>query len=197
MGDLRVDTPRNGRRGAASHTDEIQAGNIHVPAADFDFASSNAKFDKAALTRPAREFDSDSESGSEDVKTNPSDSEGEKKREKERREEDREKEKEKEKTKARAKDTAYNPSKSFFDSLTPNSLSSRGGAQGYRSGGGRGRGRGYGRSRREEEAQRNMATFGETTPPSSHLTTGWGGRRGGPRRGGYTPQGMVPNGRPG
>ncbi|KAF8575787.1 hypothetical protein K439DRAFT_1655375 [Ramaria rubella] len=182
MGDLRVaDAPRTGRRGHASHLDEIQAGNIHVPAADFDFASSNAKFDKAALGKPDSDSDSeDSESGSEDVKTNPSDSEAERKKEKDKKE------------KPKGKETAYNPSKSFFDSLTPNSGTIRGGGQAR---GGRGRGRGYGRSRREEEAQRNLMTFGEATPPS--LASGWGGRRGGPRRGGYASQGVVSNGRPG
>jgi protein LSM14 len=189
MGDLRVaDAPRNGRRGNTSHGEEIQAGNINVPAADFDFASSNAKFDKAALAKPESDSDSsdsDSESGSEEVKTNPSDSEAEGK------EKDR-----KEKEKAKGKEMAYNPSKSFFDSLTPNSLGNhKVGAQMHRGGGGRGRGRGYGRSRREEEAQRNLMTFGETTPPS--YATSWGGRRGGPRRGGYVSQGVVPNGRPG
>lgn len=189
MGDLRVtDAPRNGRRSNASHGEEIQAGNIQVPAADFDFAGSNAKFDKAALGKPDSDTDSsesDSESGSEGTKTNPSESEVERKREKDR--------KEKEKTKG--KEMAYNPSKSFFDSLTSNSLgSNRGGAQVHRGNGSRGRGRGYGRSRREEEAQRNLMTFGEAIPPSH--ATGWGGRRGGSRRGGYASQGVVQNGRP-
>lgn len=187
MGDLRVgDGPRSSRR---VNGEEIQAGNINVPAADFDFASSNAKFDKAALLKPDSDSDSsesDSESGSEDVKTNPSDSDAERKKENDR------KEKEKHKT----KETAYNPSKSFFDSLTPNSIGNgKGGGQTQRGGGGRGRGRGYGRSRREEEAQRNLMTFGETTPPS--YSSGWAGRRGGPRRGGYASQGVVSNGRPG
>ena len=190
MGDLR-DAPRNGRRGNASHGEEIQAGNIHVPAADFDFAGSNAKFDKAALTKPDSDSDSDSsgsdsERGSEGLKTNPSDSEVERKKEKDR----------KEKEKPKAKETAYNPSKSFFDSLTPNAIgNNKGGAQANRGSGGRGRGRGYGRSRREEEAQRNLMTFGETTPPS--YATSWGGRRGSSRRGGYASQGIVANGRPG
>jgi protein LSM14 len=152
---------------------EIQAGNIQVPAADFDFQSANAKFNKAAAKQS---LPSDSE-GSED--TNPSDTEAVKK--------------EKEK-----KEAAYNPSKSFFDSLTPNSLGPRGGLGGGqshpRNGTGRGRGRGYGRSRREEEAQRNIMTFGEAIPPSQG--TNWG-RRGGGRRGSYPSQSVVTNGRPG
>ncbi|KAF8522201.1 Scd6-like Sm domain-containing protein [Hysterangium stoloniferum] len=177
MGDLRVgDAPRNSRRNVMSN-DEIQAGNIQVPAADFDFQSSNAKFDKVAA-KPAPP--SDSEGSDED--TNPSDAEAVRK------------EKEKEK-----KEAAYNPSKSFFDSLTPNSLGPRGGLGGGqahpRGGAGRGRGRGYGRSRREEEAQRNLITFGEAIPPSHGA--GWGGRRGSGRRGSYPSQTGMTNGRPG
>ena len=53
------------------------------------------------------------------------------------------------------KDKAYDPQKSFFDSLT-------GGGGGGGSGGrGRGRGGAAGRNRREEERERNVATFGE------------------------------------
>lgn len=175
MGDLRIEAARNGKR-----ADQIQTGNIHVPATDFDFESANAKFDKAALAKPLEESESDSES---DAETNPSNA-GDK----------REKDK-------KGKEPAYNPSKSFFDSLTPNSLPARGGGQGHGGGrGGRGRG-GYGRSRREEEAQRNLMTFGETMPLSQPSWSGGrrGGRRGGSAGvlGGYPTRGVATNGRPG
>ncbi|KAG7442469.1 uncharacterized protein BT62DRAFT_996620 [Guyanagaster necrorhizus] len=92
---------------------------------------------------------------------------------------------------------AYNPEKSFFDSLTPAPV--RGGG-----GGGRGGGRGGhpGRNRREEERERNVATFGEPggvglMGPGAYVN-GWGGygRRGGgrPRRGG-PPHGVEVNSR--
>ncbi|GJJ12063.1 hypothetical protein Clacol_006304 [Clathrus columnatus] len=182
MGDLRVEAAaaRGGRR-----PNEIQAGNIHVPATDFDFVSSNAKFNKVALAQPIEESDSDSDS---DAETNPSNAGDNNKDEK----------KEKEK---KAKEPAYNRAKSFFDSLTPNSLPPRGGGAGGQARGagrgGRGRG-GYGRSRREEEAQRNLMTFGETAPPSQ--SPNWNARRGGRRggaTGGYSTQGISTNGRPG
>lgn len=155
MGDLRVEAARNGKRGG-----DTQAGNMQVFTTDFDFETSNAKFNKAALVE---ESDSDSES---DAETNPSNA-GDKK--------DKEK---------KAKEPAYNPSKSFFDGLTQNSLHARGGGVGGQGrGGGRGgRGRGgYGRSRREEEAQRNLMTFGEAMPAAQ---PSWSGRRGGRRGGG-------------
>lgn len=151
MGDLRVSGGTRGRRG-----NEIQAGNIQVPATDFDFQGSNAKFDKMALAKPAADSDSYSDS---DV-TNPEDAEAKERNDK----------KEKEKT----KEPAYNPVRSFFDSLTPNS-----GPRGNPARGGGGRGKGRGRSRREEEAQRNLMTFGEAIPPSSANGLGRrGGRRG-------------------
>jgi protein LSM14 len=73
---------------------------------------------------------------------------------------------------------AYNPQKSFFDSLTP----SRGGPGGGERGRGRGRG---GRSRRDEERDKNVATFGEPggvglMGPGAYVG-GYGGRRGGGR----------------
>jgi len=181
MGDLRVSDPmRNGRR---ANGEEIQAGNIQVPSTDFDFASSNAKFDKAALAKPVEE-DSDSDSDADSELTNPEDLEAQAKKEKER----------KEKEVAKAKESAYNPQKSFFDSLTPNSVGApRGGHPGGRGGG---RGRGRGRSRREEEAQRNLLTFGEAIPPAN--ANGFsrrGGRRGG-GGGGYNAQSGMSTGRP-
>ena len=89
---------------------------------------------------------------------------------------------------------AYNPQKSFFDSLssgTPPAPSGGGGRRGGR--GGRGGAGAGGRNRREEERERNVATFGEPggvglMGPGAYVG-GWGGygRRGGggrPRRGG-------------
>ncbi|KIJ34678.1 hypothetical protein M422DRAFT_51910 [Sphaerobolus stellatus SS14] len=179
MGDLRVsEAARNGRQGS-----EIQAGNIQVPAADFDFASSNAKFDKSAMVKPVvAESDSDSDTDS-DV-TNPEDVEAKEKKEREKKEKEEQK-------------GAYNPKRSFFDELTPNTMGGpRGGATGGRGGSGSGRGRGRGRSRREEEAQRNLMTFGEATPPphANGFTGRRGGRRGGGGGGNYNPHGGVTTG---
>jgi len=77
---------------------------------------------------------------------------------------------------------AYNPGKSFFDSLS----SSTQAPPPAQHGSGRG-GRGGGRNRREEERERNVATFGEPggvglMGPGAYVG-GWGGfgRRGGGR----------------
>ncbi|PPQ65647.1 hypothetical protein CVT24_011801 [Panaeolus cyanescens] len=92
---------------------------------------------------------------------------------------------------------AYNPQKSFFDSLSSSASTPGGGPQGERGGGHQGGGRGRrggpggGRNRREEEREKNVATFGEPggvglLGPGAYVG-GWGGygRRGGrPRRGG-------------
>lgn len=84
---------------------------------------------------------------------------------------------------AEEEEKAYNPQKSFFDALTP--------ARGGPGGGERGRGRGGrgGRSRRDEERDKNVATFGEPggvglLGPGAYVG-GWGGygRRGGGRGG--------------
>jgi protein LSM14 len=188
IGDLRVSHNnhpnttggRGGRRGGRGGRDNVQ---IKVPATDFDFQSSNAKFDKAALT-PRSTSVAGKESGDEGAgdATAATDAEKEEKE----------------------KETAYNPQKSFFDSL---SSSSHGGPPpgagapngGGHSGNGRGRrgGRGMGRNRREEEREKNVSTFGEPggvglMGPGAYVG-GWGGygRRGGrPRRGG--PQGGGP-----
>jgi protein LSM14 len=131
-----------------------------IPLTDFDFASSNAKFNKPASPAGADEDGKD------------------------------------------PKEKAYNPQKSFFDTLTPGppmNSNGRGGGQGR--GGDRGRGgRGRGGRRREEERERNVATFGEPggvglMGPGAYVG-GWGGygRRGGTggqrggRRGGPPPQ---------
>jgi protein LSM14 len=86
---------------------------------------------------------------------------------------------------------AYNPGKSFFDSLS----SSTQGHPPAQRGGGRG-GRGGARNRREEERERNVATFGEPggvglMGPGAYVG-GWGGygRRGG-GRGRRGPQGQT------
>ena len=86
---------------------------------------------------------------------------------------------------------AYNPGKSFFDSLS----SSTQGQPPAQRGGGRG-GRGGARNRREEERERNVATFGEPggvglMGPGAYVG-GWGGygRRGG-GRGRRGPQGQT------
>ncbi|KAJ7446890.1 Scd6-like Sm domain-containing protein [Mycena galericulata] len=190
LGDLRVSnanangggrrqrTRRNGGGGGVAQDGGAQGG-VAVPSADFDFASMNAKFDKAALAaraQPAHDSGSDH--------TNPSD------------EEDggagAGKEKEKE-------GVAYNPQKSFFDSLSsPPPFGPKGGqgqnqgqyqGGGRGGGGGRGRGRGgYGYNRREEERERNVATFGEPggvglLGPGAYVG-GWGGYGNGGRRGG-------------
>ncbi|KAG6840828.1 hypothetical protein C0991_004051 [Blastosporella zonata] len=195
LGDLRVSngaatTARGGRRGGAGAggrgRGDGQQQQIKVPTTDFDFAGSNAKFDKAALTpKAAAPSKQAQDEGEESESEEGEDKEGEDKKEKEKETEDA---------------TAYNPSKSFFDSLSSNTQApaptnpngSGGGFRGRR--GGRG---GVGRNRREEERERNVATFGEPggvglLGPGAYVG-GWGGygRRGGgrPRRGG--PPGNV------
>ncbi|KAF8912223.1 Scd6-like Sm domain-containing protein [Gymnopilus junonius] len=88
-------------------------------------------------------------------------------------------------------ETAYNPQKSFFDSLSSSSANAASGSAGGQGRRGRGGAAGGGRNRREEEREKNVATFGEPggvglLGPGSYVG-GWGGygRRGGrPRRGG-------------
>jgi len=160
LGDLRVNTggQRGGRRGGR----DVKAGDLRVPATDFDFQSSNARFDKSALAtsgKPTKNTDVDED------KADGSEEEGE--------------------VKTKEDDTAYDPKKSFFDQLsssaahpTPNGVT-----------GGRGRGRG-GRSRREEEREKNVATFGEPggvglMGPGAYV--GGYGRRGGRSRRGSAP----------
>jgi protein LSM14 len=98
----------------------------------------------------------------------------------------------------------YNPSKSFFDNISSDANSKKpaprppgergggprdGGEPGAGHGGrGRGRGGGYGRSRRDEEREKNVATFGEPggvglLGPGAYIG-GYGGNRGRRRRGG-------------
>lgn len=171
IGDLRATNGpvgRGGRRGHHGHGPTVKGSEFKVPATDFDFASSNARFDKSAIApkkgkegkegKDASEGEGVSSEGGADT---PSKEEDDKER-------------------------AYNPQKSFFDSLSSSTQSvpppSRGGA-GRRGGGGR--------NRREEEREKNVATFGEAggiglMGPGAYVG-GWGGygRRGGgrPRRG--------------
>jgi len=158
LGDLRIDQQQGGRGGRRNR--DIKAGDIRVPATDFDFQSSNARFNKGAVGPPKqnKEKETNGDDGVQD----------------ERSEDGEAKEKE--------EDVAYNPKKSFFDAL---SSSAAGPGQGVGQGGGRGRGRG-GRSRREEEREKNVATFGEPggiglLGPGAYV--GGYGRRGGGGRG--------------
>ena len=164
LGDLRSSTGNanatntstrgGGRRGGNNR--DVKVGDLRVPATDFDFEGSNARFDKSALAPPlsAKSDGSVPEEGEvqEDEK-------------------------------------AYNPGKSFFDSLSSSTQAQppaqRGGTRG---------GRGGARNRREEERERNVATFGEPggvglMGPGAYVG-GWGGfgRRGG-GRGRRNPQG--------
>ncbi|THH31109.1 hypothetical protein EUX98_g3069 [Antrodiella citrinella] len=159
LGDLRVTEvngvpqvpQRGGRRGGGGRGQQ-QGHEIRVPNTDFDFQGSNARFDKAAL----------SPRGTPTVEGSPVEGEEAAQAKKE-------------------DDTAYNPKKSFFDSLSSGSnaptADNRGGGRGGRRGGG-------GRNRREEERERNVATFGEPggvglMGPGAYVG-GWGGygRRG-------------------
>jgi len=181
LGDLRVSNGHpnhgpggrgGGRRGHGHHGHQDgKQGEIKVPATDFDFQSSNARFDKAALApKKPKEV-------SDDEITNPSDDDTAEKPQVKEKEKEKEKEQE---------DKAYNPQRSFFDSLSSSTQAvsiPRGGGHGGRRGGG-------GRNRREEERERNVATFGEPggvglMGPGAYVG-GWGGygRRGSrPRRG--------------
>ena len=153
IGDLRVSNgagqqQRGGRRGGRQGP-EIKAGDLRVPATDFDFESSNARFDKAALAPSPR--GTPKNEGAETPEGEPKEDE---------------------------KDHAYNPKKSFFDTLSSGSNGPVG------DGRGRGGRRGGGRNRREEERERNVATFGEPggvglMGPGAYVG-GWGGygRRG-------------------
>jgi len=183
LGDLRVNgggtntthTSRGGRRGhgggpRSGRANEVEQ--IDVPATDFDFESSNAKFEKAARS-PVPSKDDTAANGN----TSGNNSEGPE------RETDQ-------------FGLAYNKSTSFFDSLSSSADALASGAGGGHNGGGRGRRGGgggggtTGRNRREEERERNVATFGEPggvglLGPGGYVG-GWGGygRRGGrPRRG--------------
>ncbi|KAJ3487185.1 hypothetical protein NLI96_g3718 [Meripilus lineatus] len=182
----------HGGRGGHHHTHHgdssgVKVGDLRVPTTDFDFASSNAKFDKAALgPRPAST--SGAEGATATAETNGAEATGST---------ENGKGKEKEQPNGAAEGAtaedgrppAYDPKKSFFDSLSSGSNAPTAGEGNGRGRGGR-RG-GGGRNRREEERERNVATFGEPggiglMGPGAYVG-GWGGygRRGGRgRRGG-------------
>ena len=158
LGDLRIDQQQGGRGGRRNR--DIKAGDLRVPTTDFDFQSSNARFDKNSVG--AAKQNKEKEKNGDDAPQDEGSEDGE--------------------VKEKEEDVAYNPKKSFFDSI---SSSASGPVQAGGQGGGRGRGRG-GRSRREEEREKNVATFGEPgglglMGPGAYV--GGYGRRGGGGRG--------------
>lgn len=173
IGDLRVDNvpnthgaPRGGHGRRGGRHGEAKTSDIRVPTTDFDFEGSNARFDKSALgptgrpnpksgeATPNGEAENDGADGVEvEEQKGKDDQKG---------------------------PVAYNPTESFFDSLSSGSAEPASGGRGR--GGRRG---GGGRNRREEERERNVATFGEPggiglMGPGAYVG-GWGGygRRGG------------------
>ena len=137
---------------------------ISVPDSDYDFVGMNERFKKVV---------SNGQTPESEVTTNPSE------------EAEVGAEEVKEKTEDSTKE-AYNPKKSFFDSLSSSAAAL---APSPRGGGGR---RGMGKSRREEEREKNVATFGEPggvglMGPGAYVggygrRGGRGGRRGGGAR---------------
>ena len=181
LGDLRVNggggsggpipmhPNRGGRRGQPRAGRITEVEQITVPATDFDFQSSNAKFEKESRSpAPAKDDNTNGEASGETI--NSEGQEGEKD----------------------PVSPAYNKSTSFFDSLSSSADAPAPVVDGGQNGAGRGRrgGGSLGRNRREEERERNVATFGEPggvglLGPGGYVG-GWGGygRRGGrPRRG--------------
>jgi protein LSM14 len=181
-----------------------------IPSTDFDFQANNQKFDKSAAARQHSLLAgaiADTTSGT----VSPSDapqvstpvaSGGESGTPVENGET---KEDQVDKAKGGVEEkVVYNPSKSFFDNISSDANSKKpaprppgergsgprnGGELGAGHGGrGRGRGGGYGRSRRDEEREKNVATFGEPggvglLGPGAYVG-GYGGYRGRRRRGG-------------
>jgi protein LSM14 len=142
------------------------AEHVKVPATDFDFESANAKFDKTAAAKAVK-----TPTGEDITKSGEEGTE---------------------KPTEETPKSAYNPKTSFFDSLSSSaSTAERGNGTGGR--GRRGGGGGGARTRRDEEREKNVATFGEPggvglLGPGAYVG-GWGGygRRGSrPRRGGGT-----------
>ncbi|OJT08718.1 Protein LSM14 -like protein [Trametes pubescens] len=165
LGDLRVSNAgtgngqhhRGGRRGGRGQGQDHKA-DLRVPATDFDFEGSNARFDKAALAPSPRGTPKNDGEAAEGEAEDGEDAKDD-------------------------RPVAYNPEKSFFDSLSSGSN----GPGPVVDGRGRGGRRGGGRNRREEERERNFATFGEAgglglMGPGAYVG-GWGGygRRGGGR----------------
>lgn len=167
--------PRSGGRSAA-----IRAGEINIPSSDFDFQKSNARFDKTSFVTTPSEADGDS--GDEAAKADSS------------------KNQESEKSQEKSTEKAYNPKASFFDSLSSGRAAPAPREPAQRAPGQGNRGRRGGPNRREEERQKNVATFGEPgggpglMGPGAYIP-GWGGhgRRGQPRGSGRrgAPRGGV------
>ena len=170
-----------GRGHARPHNGQIPAA-ASIPTHDFDFQSSNQRFDKKATaqqhpalqSKPAApaEYISFTESAENSTNGNPESAEPK-------------------------KDEFYNPSRSFFDNLSSDANKMKPerpvSAPAER---GRARGRGRGRSRRDEERDRNVETFGEAggvglLGPGQYVG-GFGGFRGRKRRG--APRGTGPGG---
>lgn len=142
--------PPQAPRGPAPHQQQQQQQGPRgiVPTQEFDFAESNAKFDKSKVAREAGAIldDSDSDSDSDDDDSHAQQA-------------SRRRSSAAQSPKV-DKEVYYNKATSFFDSISsdlkPESVS--GGRMGGGSGGGGARG---GRQWRDEERQRNMGTFGE------------------------------------
>ncbi|KAI0050869.1 hypothetical protein FA95DRAFT_1676378, partial [Auriscalpium vulgare] len=95
LGDLRTANARGGGGGGGRRNGrDVKAGDLRVPTTDFDFAGSNARFDKAALASGSKS--PNTRSPGEEVAAEEENADGA--------EEEEEK--------------AYNPQKSFFDSLS-------------------------------------------------------------------------------
>ena len=113
LGDLRVSngvvSGRGGRRGHGHGHHGQEA--LTVPTTEFDFQSSNARFDKAALGPKKAK-------GSEDDKPSDADSPADEQK---------------------AEDQAYNPSRSFFDNLSSSTQAAPPPQRGRRGGGARSR----------------------------------------------------------
>lgn len=187
LGDLRVSQPAisNATSGPGRRRGGGPPVPLKVPTTDFDFESSNRRFVK-------EQAQDDSDETSEDEDSNQGDN------------------------KAKSKQNgAYDPSKSFFDLLTPGPPPTPG-VQGQVQGHGRGHpragapgihpGHSLARARREQERERNVATFGEPGPNRtgfarpggaygmgpSHPNARGGRPRGGPRGSGGRGGGRRP-----
>jgi len=168
-------------RGHGRHTAPIPAA-ASIPTTEFDFQSSNQRFDKKATAqahpalqpKPAALAENTIPTDGAENVTNEHTESAEPK-----------------------KDEFYNPSRSFFDNISSDANKTRperpASAPADR---GRARGRGRGRSRRDEERDRNVETFGEAggvglLGPGQYVG-GFGGFRGRKRRG--APRGTGPGG---
>ncbi|EJD02280.1 uncharacterized protein FOMMEDRAFT_168778 [Fomitiporia mediterranea MF3/22] len=161
MSEVRLSATNNRPRRGGGANQHVE---ITVPKTDFDFESSNARFDKSAVASQAGGDDSD-------TNTNPS--------------EEGEIPSKASSKSPKDKENSYNPKKSFFDTLSSSASSAPQHVAGGRGGG---RGRGTGKSRREEEREKNVATFGEPggvglMGPGAYVGGYGHGRRGGGRGG--------------